>query len=387
MKNTTHRTRLLLLTLGVAAVFAAVTVFAVSSSNRQAPAAAAGINPAALSLAPTVPALAAADSDTVVIAPHTGQWWKKITAMAPASMGLHSLDLASAGAPVLRLGYSRGPDHATHEIPNTGPLRLVYLETASAEDADTIATWLKNEPRYDNRRVHVQDRTVIVGQSWDSTYAVPEQAMQTVAAYKPGNATDKGSMWLNVDQEIVALTGGADTKSGKVYSTVLAKGIGFRPGTTWTGFSDTGDTWSGDFTSGGVDKAQISFDETRDVLDADKKVLAEGKDGNVTTRLVDAGTGTMMNGTAITADGETLGGASTKNFPMVDDQLVSVVNNVTTWTSAATGAYSGPESISQRTLSANEKSMVIGYNYGSGEPAAAGAQTPFGAGLGSPPKK
>ncbi|QOD05730.1 hypothetical protein [Pseudarthrobacter sp. BIM B-2242] len=385
MKNTTHRTRLLLLTLGVAAVFVAVTVFAVSSSHRQAPAAA-GINPAALSLAPTVPGLAAADSDTVVLAPHTGEWWKKITAMAPASMGLLPLDPAGAGAPVLRLGYSRGPDHAVHEIPNTGPLRLVYLEAASAGDADIIATWLKNQPRYDNRRVHVQDRTVIVGQSWDSTYAVPEQAIQTVAAYRPGNATAQGSMWLNVDQEIVALTGGADTKSGKVYSAILSKGLGFKPGTTWIGFSDNGDDWSGDFAAGGVDKAQISFDDARAVLDADKKVLAEGKDGNVTTRLIDAGTGTLMNGTAITANGETLGGASTKHFPMVDGQIVSLVNNVTTWTSAATGAYSGPESIIQRTLSANEKSMVIGYSYGSGDPAAATGQSPFGAGIGNPTK-
>lgn len=384
MKNTTQRTRLLLLTLGVAAVFAAVTVFAVmSSSHRQAPAAA-GINPAALSLAPTVPALAAADSDTVVLAPNTGEWWKKITAMAPASMGLDTLNPAAAGAPVLRLGYSRGPDHATHEIPNTGPLRLVYLETASADDANTVATWLKTQPRFDNRRVHVQDRTVIVGQSWDDTYAVPEKAMQTVSTYKPGNGTEQGSMWMNVDQEVVALTGGADTKNGKVYSAILTQGIGFKAGTTWTGFSDSGDAWSGDFVSGGVSKDQINFDAARDVLNADKRVLAEGKDGSTTTRLIDAGTGTMMNGAAITADGKTLGGASTKNFPMVDNQVVSVVNNVTTWTAAATGAYSGPESINQRTLSANDKSMVVGFTYGGGQ--GAGSQAAYGPGIGNPKK-
>lgn len=387
MKNTTQRARLLLLTLGVAAVFVAVTVFAVTSSHRQAPAAAPGINPAALSLAPTVPALAAADSDTVVLAPSTGEWWKKITAMAPASMGLQDLDPAKAGAPVLRLGYSRGPDHATHEIPNTGPLRLLYLEEANAEDANTVANWLRYQPRFDNRRVHVQDRTVIVGQSWDDAYAVPEKGMQSLAAYKPGDGTAQGSMWMNVDQEIVALTGGADTKSGKVYSAVLAKGIGFKAGTTWTGFSDNGDVWSGDFTSGGVDKAQINFDNARAAVDADRKVLAEGKDGSVTTRLVDAGTGTMLYGAAITADGKTMGGASTKNFPMVDNQVVSVINNVTTWTAAATGTYSGPESINQRTISANEKSMVVGFTYGSGETTGAGGQAPFGPGLGSISKK
>ena len=386
MKNTTQRTRLLLLTLGVAAVFVAVTVFAVTSSHRQAPAGP-GVNPAALSLAPTVPALAAADSDTVVLAPYTGEWWKKIAAMAPASTGLLSLDPGGAGAPVLRLGYSRGPDHATHEIPNTGPLRLVYLETASVEDAGTVANWLKTQPRFDNRRVHVQDRTVIVGQSWDTSFSAPDKPMSTLGAYKPGNGTSQASMWMNVDQEIVALTGGADTKSGKVYSTVLSRGIGFKAGTTWTGFSDTGDVWSGDFSTGGVDKTQISFDDARAVLDADKKVLVEGRDGPVTTRLIDAGTGTMMNGTAITVDDKTMGGASASNFPMVDNQVVSLVNNFTTWTAAATGAYSGPESIDQRTLSANEKSMVVGYTYGSGEPSGAGAHAPFGPGIGSLPKK
>lgn len=376
MKHLSRKARLLLGSLGAAAVFAAVTVFAVNSVHHDPPAP--GINPAAFSLAPTVPALAAADSDTVVLTPFTADWWKKVAAMAPAQTGLLPLDPSKAGAPVLRLGYTRGPDAAKHDIPNTGPLRLVYLETASADDAGTVATWLKNQPGYENRRVAVQDRTVIVGQSWNTGFVAPEKSMQTLPAYQPGDGTAQGSMWMNVDQEIVALTGGADTKTGKVYSAVLSKAIGFKPGTTWTGFSDNGDAWKGDFRSGGIDKNQISFDDTQGVISANEKVLFEGKTAESSTQLIDQGAGSMMAGTSITADGKTLGVSVATDFPKVDNPVVSVVNDVTSWTSAATGSYSGGESLGQRTLSANATSMVITYALNtSSQPSAAGQGNPL----------
>jgi hypothetical protein len=387
MKNLSRRTRLLLASLGAAAVLAAVTVFAVSSVHRQDQAVP-GLNPAAFSLAPTVPALAAADSDTVVLAPYSADWWKKIAAMAPAQTGLLQLDPGKAGAPVLRLGYTRGPDHAKHDIPYTGPLRLVYLEAATAGDAETIATWLKNEPRYDSRRVHVQDRTVIVGQSWDAAFAAPEKTMRSVSAYQPGDATAQGSMWMNVDQEVISLAGGADTKNGKLYSEVLSKGIGFKPGTTWTGFSDNGDTWKGDFRSGGIDKNQISFQDTQSDLTATEKVLYESKSGATTTKLIDPGAGSLMAGTSISAKGTTMGAPVADPFPKVDDQIVSMVNDVSSWTTAATGNYSGPESIGQRTLSANATSMVLSFSYGpvGVAPGAGDGHAPFGSAADLPKK-
>jgi hypothetical protein len=361
MKSAPTRKRLLL-SLGAAAVTAAIITFAVISAPHQDDRAA-EVNPLVFSLPPTVPALAAADSDTVVVAPYSPEWWKKVASMAPSQMGLLSVDLAAADTPVLRLGYSRGPDSATYEIPDAGPLRLVYLETGSTEDAANLAGWLKRQPHFDNRRVHVQDRTVIAGQSWNAAYAVPEKTMATVSGYDAGNGAKQGSMWMNVDQEIVALAAGAkDPKTTGVYTAVMTKALGFKPGTTWIGLSDNGDTWKGDFRTGGIDRELIDFGEAQEVLAGAEKVLFEQTDGTATTRFVDPGASGMMNGAAVTSGKSKMGGLSViGTAPKVDDEAVQMVSDVTMWNSSISGNYSGVEAIARRSLSANEKSMVIGF--------------------------
>lgn len=362
MKNTLTRKRLLLSSVGAAAVAAAIITSAVITAPRPGPEAAAVVNPAVFTLAPTVPALAAADSDTVVLAPYSADWWEKVASMAPTQMGLLKLDSTKAGTPILRLGYSRGPDHVKREIPNTGPLRLVYLEAASADDAEQLAVWLRYAEGFESRRVFVQDRTVIISQSWDTGFTVPEKAMASVSAYAPGAATEHASMWMNVDQEVASLAGGADTKAGQIYSAVMSKGIGFKPGTTWNGFSDNGDAWEGDYGTGGVSKDSIDFEQVQSVLTGQEKVLFEVKSGVTTTKMLEAGAGSMMTATMIRAGDKRIGGGPAANdYPKVDNQVVSVVNDVTRWNAGATGNYSGTEAIGQRTLSANEKSMILSF--------------------------
>lgn len=362
MKSTTHRKRLLL-SLGAAAVTAAIIAFAVMSApHRGTPTA--DVNPLVLSLPPTVPALAPADADTVVVAPYSPEWWKKVASMAPSPTGLLGVDLAASGTPVLRLGYSRSPDSTVYEVPNTGPLRLVYLETGSAEDAGTLAVWLKEQPRFDNRRVHVMDRTVVVGQSWNTDYTVPEKPVSAVAGYESGDGVSQGSMWMNIDQEVASLAVAKDPKTREVYAAVMTSALGFKPGTTWVGVSDTGASWTGDFRSGGIDRDQIDFQEARGVLTGAEKVLLEAKDGMTTTRFVDPGAAGLMNGASVASGTSKMGGANYKaSVAEVADQAVLLVHDVTLWNSALSGNYSGAEAIGQRTLSASEKSMTIGLTY------------------------
>jgi hypothetical protein len=59
-----------------------------------------------------------------------------------------------------------------------------------------------------------------------------------------------------------------------------------------------------------------------------------------------------------------MGGASYKgSVAEVEDQAVLLVHDLTQWNSALSGNYTGIEAIGQRTLSANEKSMTIGFTY------------------------
>ncbi|WP_345054215.1 hypothetical protein [Arthrobacter methylotrophus] len=88
-----------------------------------------------------IPAYAPANSDTLVVAPYTENWWAKITAMAPREFMLDQIT-PDHDLKIAHIGYSRSQD--TVERPVPGPLRVFFIEAADAAEAGRIATWLKS---------------------------------------------------------------------------------------------------------------------------------------------------------------------------------------------------------------------------------------------------
>ncbi|WP_422758823.1 hypothetical protein [Paenarthrobacter sp. C1] len=210
-------------------------------------------------MATAIPALAPADADTLVLAPYSESWWAKVGAMAPADTRLAELNASSFSGDIKAIGYSRSQDHEKHDIPMTGPSRLFYIEASSTDAAQKIAEWLKSANGFEGRRVFVEGSTVVIGQSWLTSFKAPEQTMAGAGGYAGVLTTTEGSMYRNPDNEVRSLTGPDDTASARALTAVMRNGFGFTEGTTWVGTSPDGTSWSGDFRSGGVDPEQINF--------------------------------------------------------------------------------------------------------------------------------
>lgn len=311
----------------------------------------------------TIPALAAADADTLVLAPYSAAWWEKVSAMAPADTNLAGLDLEGSGVPITSIGYSRSPDRQSHDLPMTGPSRLLYLETATAEDAARLADWLKHADGFEGRRIFTEGATVIVAQSWVAEFTVPEQTMAE-AGYAGILDAGRASMYRNPDNEVQSLAGQSDAAARKALTTVMRNGFGFTEGTSWVGTSGDGTSWAGEFRSGGVRPEQINFTETQAAVDATSTKLAEYSDATIKYAAFSDGIGAALRSATFRAPGQdTMGLPGTNTPDPVQNEKVSVVSDVTGWNAAATGVYSVPENISTQAVSANEESMTVTLTY------------------------
>lgn len=322
-------------------------------------------------VATSIPALAPADSDTFVVAPYSESWWKSVAAMAPAETGVNSLDLAAAGVQIKAVGYSRGTDHEEREVPMTGPLRTLYIEAADPDAAQKLAAWFRSAAGFEGRQVFVHGSTVVVAQSWVKEYRLPEKTMDTVAEDMGTMSSGRGSMYRSPDLEVKTLAGGESTDHGKAMTAVMRSGFGFTKDTTWLGTSTDGSAWEGDFRTGGVDPEQINFDLARNALEATAVKVAEVVDDNVKYEGFSSRAGEiLMTSKFRSADGGTLGlaGGSAQVPPAVKGEVVSVVSDVTGWSSAASGIYSSRENIETQSVSASEDSMAILLTYGQGTP-------------------
>lgn len=320
--------------------------------------------------------LAPADADTFVVAPATRTWWTKVAAMGPFSTKLAGLDPSAAGASIIRIGYSRSPDHVQREIPKTGPLRFIYLESPTTDDAGKVANWLKQADGFDNRRIYQDGQVVIVAPGWVSTYQPPAQGMRTLAAYKPASRPTEATMWMNMDQQIPTIAVG--DKNSAALTSMLHHGYGFKDGTTWIGTSGDGDTWKGSFTTGGVDPSRIDFHQASSDLHATEKVLGGSTSAptpptnpartgtSASYQLIDPGAAAILTRSSFRVRGqsETLGSVANASPPAaLGDSVITALVDVTAWDAAFSGTYSGQENVLTEAASTSSTDMAITFTY------------------------
>lgn len=313
----------------------------------------------------TIPALAAADSDTFVLAPYSRDWWLKVASMASPEMGLVKLDPSAANVAIDNIGYSRGQDHATREVARTGPLRLFYIESATAEAAEKVAEWLRGADGYEGRRVFQEGRVLVVGPSWVNDYSAPSKTMASVPEYSANVTSATGVMWRNVDRDVPSMVGDGKAAQAEVMSTVMSKGFGFTTGTTWIGQSKSGDSWSGAFKTGGVNPAQLDFKAAESTVMATQKVLKKIEFKRTAYTILDDGMTGFLTGASFLAPSQTsgLGGPMPSDVPKVKDAAVTAVIDVTRFNAAASGIDSSQENVSTQAISANEHEMVVSFGF------------------------
>lgn len=314
--------------------------------------------------ASSIPALVPADADTLVIAPFSGQWWGKVAPMDEPNKMLPELDPASEDLEIENIGYSRSQDTEDHGVPFALPLRLFYIESPTGEGAAEIAEWLKAQPAAENRTVSVEDDVVVIGSS-TTTYKAPDESVLGLEAYDPQRRSGEATMWMNTGREAVSLTGDGNNGKALAFSEVLASGFGFEEGTKWLGTSTDGESWAGEFTAGGVDPEAIDFKKALAVLESTEEVLASVDGPSGTAEVVKPGLGAIIESASFIAGTEHMGAVrEDSTAPGMDDPLITVTSDVTAWNAAISGIHLANENLSERTLAANAKEMVISYSYG-----------------------
>lgn len=333
----------------IGAVAAIVTSIAVQQGGQAAP-------PSALG--EVVPA----DADSVVVTPAGDDWWGKVAAMTAPETGLADLDAPPSELNIQHFGYSRSPDVQERELDALGPLRLVYAETPSSEDAEAAAEWFRAE-QTGGVRVHVIAETVVLSPSWVSEYAAPTEPLSTVVDLSGPTAGDEAVMWMNVDQEVASL---AAPEIADDYQTVLRNALGFKEGTTWLGSSSDGDSWAGAFRSGGVDPELLDFEAMEEMAQDKSKVLGEVAGQQVKYEVIDPGFGAILNVGKIEAPSQQrpLGGSPIQTeMPAVADEVVSARHDVSGWNTAVRGFGGSAENVQERHISASESEMVLSLSY------------------------
>jgi hypothetical protein len=150
--------------------------------------------------------------------------------------------------------------------------------------------------------------------------------------------------------------------------------MGFSADTAWSGTSSDGQSWSGKFAAGGVDASRINFTEASSALMSQRKVLATmdatpGQNTKSTYQISDPGVSAVLTTTTVSSPSAgSLGtNALPSNIPTVRDAAMTAVQDLTTWTRAATGDAGASESITSRSMSANGSEMVMSLTYDQAE--------------------
>lgn len=326
------------------------------------------VKPEASSIDRMIPA----DADTAVIAPSGDNWWPKISSMAWPAVQVNNVDLAAAGVHVTHVGYSRSADNAERKTEDNtpldlGPLRLVYLEVADEAQAAQLAEFVLESSAGSGAQAHVEGNVVVVSPSWVEAYTAPAEADSLAAKADLGErlSTGKAAMWFDPDAEVGTLARTPD--AAEKYEGVVRHAMGFEEGTTWIGTSSDGDSWEGEFQSGGVDVAQIDFEATESDLSETETVISKAVVGDATIQLIDGGMADLLVAggfTASTEDGPIGNDPATRSFTAVQGELVSSYGDMTEWNSAVEGASSGQrEGVTSRYVSANEDEMVLSFEY------------------------
>lgn len=311
-----------------------------------------------------LPSVISADSDTVVIAPSSKQWWDRITNMAPLTFKINNLDPSKADLNITKLAYARNVDSKDREVPKTGPVRSVFIESPTADDAAKVQDWINASDGKESRSVLRNDNIVQVTYNWVHEFEVPEKNVSSRSDYSLDVSGSSAGMWINFTNQVDVLAG-KDNPQRQIIDDYIKKSFALKPGTVWSGTSEDGVTWKGKYTSGGFDLSLFDPQAVQTELAGTQKLIAgkdnEGvnvKENNLYSFLINSGfkkTGTSENYGATPVP---------ENSSPVNDEKLSAVILPSQWNNAAMGLGAKDEGVNTMIFSMADKEMNIVLRYG-----------------------
>ena len=311
-------------------------------------------------------ALVPDNADTVVITPSSADWWSDVTNMAPLTYSVNELDPYAAGLQIKHLGYSRADDRAERDVQTSDPLRSIYLESPTEDDSAKVEAWLKEAKGKESRAVFRDGTVVQITQNWVKELEVPEKNVKSRSDYSMNVSDSKGNMWINYDNQVDSLAG-AENPEKPLVSSYFQKSFALKNGTVWTGDSSDGITWTGKYTSGGIDMNLYDPQTSRSELAGTQKEIVSGTTDGQTMKIVENRLYSLIinSGVKKTGDETNYGAVEVKSIdkPVHDEKLGAVIEP-SQWNRAVLGTGALTEGISKMTFSMSKSEMTVVFTYG-----------------------
>lgn len=211
------------------------------------------------------------DTGSLFMTPATKDWWGFISLMPVSSTGLVGLPFDEANAHPLRYAYATSLN-TTKDFKNAGPLRIIYIETASPEDAQRGYDWLATKKtQLDDRQVAVKNNIIAISQGWTNQDDVfPKDTLQNNDTYttntKVANRDNTiGFGYIDFKSTMNALMNTKNPEAAKKLTDYfkLQFGIDIHNG-SWVGHAAGANTaWVGETDHFNVDTNSINVDQAR----------------------------------------------------------------------------------------------------------------------------
>jgi hypothetical protein len=311
-----------------------------------------------------IPGAIPSSADTVVVAPSSSDWWSDVTNMAPLTFNIHDLDPYSAGLNIEYLGYSRSVDNSSREVSRTGPIRSVYIESPTDEDAAKIESWLEESKGNEGRGVHREGSIVQVTYNWITQFEKPNEAVTSRSDFSLDRDKKKAFMWVNFNNQVDSLAG-ADNPHKELVSEYFAKSFAFKDQTTWSGGSFDGVSWEGKFVAGGMDIDQFEPEAVRNKLVGTRKEIASVDGGS--SRIYENSLYSLIvnSGFQQNKDSVRNGGVEVPEVaPAVKDEALRAVIQPSQWNVAVNGFSAQDEGVNRIAFSIAKNKMNMVFRYG-----------------------
>lgn len=313
-----------------------------------------------------IPSLVPANADTVVLTPSSSDWWSDVTNMAPLTFGVNELDPYAAGLQIKTLGYARADDVVERDVRTTDPVRSIYVESPTEEDAAKVEAWLKESAKSEARAVYRNGTVVQITHNWIKEFEVPTSNVESRGDYSLGEADTEGVMWVNYANQVDSLAG-ADNPQKALVASYLKKSFALKDGTVWSGKSNDGITWNGKYTSGGVDMNLYDPEAARQELVATQEEIVSKEETNGKGSIVDNGLFSFIINSGVKKTGENTNYGAVEvtgvENPVNDEKLAAIIEP-SQWNRAALGTGALTEGVRKMSLSMSNSEMTMVLIYG-----------------------
>lgn len=255
-------------------VIAALAVVMITTSKEKS-------NPLTKADLSAIEKVAPEGTSSIFLTPATPEWWGFVTAMAPSDYSIQGLRFEESGVQPERFGYVTAIN-TSEESKTGGPIKAIYVEAKSNEDANKFAEWLlSKKDAYSTMGFMIKGNIVAITQGWaaNDESVFPKATLESNDAYTTDTKVATrdntiGFAYIDMAKTTQSLQQTKDPAISKKLDEFfkLQFGIDIHKG-SWVGHAAGANTlWVGETNNIDIDEAGIDTEKAKELLASFKKI-------------------------------------------------------------------------------------------------------------------